>query len=47
MSSKYKESHVRSHCVISSIYLGTILNRKQGRAREDKGGGEKQDSVTI
>lgn len=47
MSSKHLESHVRAHCVISSIYPVTILNRRQGWAREDKGGVENKDSVTI
>lgn len=47
LSSKHWESHVRAHCVISSIYLVTILNKKQDRAKEDKGGVEKQDAVMI
>lgn len=38
MSSQHWESHVRAHCVVSSVYLVTIINRKQDRARGDKGG---------
>lgn len=47
MSSKHCKSHVRAHCIISSIYLVTILNRKQDRPREDEGGVEKQGTVMI
>lgn len=48
VSSKHWESHVKAHCVISLIYLVTLFsNREQDSAREDKGGIEKHDSVTI
>lgn len=43
MSSKHWESHVMTHCVISSIYLVTVSNRKKPRqkAKKEKGGVEK------
>lgn len=48
MSSKHWESHVMAHCIISSVYLVTILNRKaRQKAKEETGGVEKQDAVMI